>query len=146
MSLTSNNTELQNILAAVNALPEAGSGGGSSGGGVETCTVTLMGEYPAGRPLHYIWTTIDSSGNLTCATVFNNTSQSVTITDVVCGSMLIYSPYGGMYNRSYETSNAEILVHGTTSGFDLVSCFKIVAAAGETATITAKYSETGGSN
>lgn len=38
MSLTSNTTSLQDILAAVNALPEAGSGGGSS---METCTVTF---------------------------------------------------------------------------------------------------------
>ena len=37
MSLTTNNTSLQEILAKVNALPEAGSG---SGGGVETCVVT----------------------------------------------------------------------------------------------------------
>lgn len=38
MSLTSNTTSLQDILAAVNALPDAGSGGGAS---VETCTVTF---------------------------------------------------------------------------------------------------------
>ena len=37
MSLTSNNTELQNILATINALPEASGGGGR----VETCTVKI---------------------------------------------------------------------------------------------------------
>ena len=39
MSLNSNTTGLEEILASVNALPDAGSGGG--GGSVETCTVTF---------------------------------------------------------------------------------------------------------
>ena len=37
-AITANNTDLQSILDAVNALPEAGSGGGVS---IETCTVTV---------------------------------------------------------------------------------------------------------
>lgn len=41
MSLPSNTTELQAILAQVNALPEAG-----SGGSVETCTVHLINDMP----------------------------------------------------------------------------------------------------
>ena len=39
-NLTANNTSLQEILAAVNALPEEE---GGSGGGVETCTVYATG-------------------------------------------------------------------------------------------------------
>ena len=38
MSLQNNTSELRNILTAVNALPEAGEGGGN----VETCTVTIV--------------------------------------------------------------------------------------------------------
>ena len=40
--LQQNNTELQSILAAVNALPDAG-----GGGSVETCTVELLADSPA---------------------------------------------------------------------------------------------------
>lgn len=40
MSLSGNTEKINELLSKINALPEAGSGGGS-GGGVETCTVTL---------------------------------------------------------------------------------------------------------
>lgn len=41
--LDANTTNLQSILDAINALPEAGIGGG--GGSVETCTVTITQEW-----------------------------------------------------------------------------------------------------
>ena len=41
MSLNSNTTGLEEILASVNALPEAGGGGGSGGGGIEYEIVTI---------------------------------------------------------------------------------------------------------
>lgn len=56
MSLTSNNTELQNILATINALPEAG---GPSGGAIETCTVTLRCTAPS-QSVAY---SVDGTGN-----------------------------------------------------------------------------------
>lgn len=46
-NFTNNTTQLQNLLAKVNALPEAGSGGGASGGSVDTCTVTIITELKA---------------------------------------------------------------------------------------------------
>ncbi|MBE5800050.1 MAG: hypothetical protein E7321_08900 [Clostridiales bacterium] len=65
MSITTNNTSLQEILAKVNALPEAG-GGGSSGGGVETCTVTFVYEevYGSGTIIDGAIPVIKSDGSL----------------------------------------------------------------------------------
>lgn len=58
--IETNNTELEGILEAINALPDAGSGGGGSGGGgtLETCTVALS--TPANCNLVYY--TLDSNG------------------------------------------------------------------------------------
>lgn len=51
--LSINNSDLQEILDAVNALPEAGGGGGGSS--VETCTVTIETNGPPapGTPTFY---------------------------------------------------------------------------------------------
>lgn len=47
MSLSGNTEKINALISAINALPEAGSGGGS-GGSVETCTVTLkIGSIPS---------------------------------------------------------------------------------------------------
>lgn len=57
--LTSNNTDLQSILDTINALPEAGSG---SGGAVETCRVTLLGNGISS--LHTIVALLNTDGNI----------------------------------------------------------------------------------
>lgn len=68
---------LQAILETVNTLPEAGSS--SSGGNIETCTVTIRGVGSAYYPTDVAYTTVDSDGNIvyrhdTCST------DSITIT------------------------------------------------------------------
>ena len=56
--LTTNTSSLQAILATVNALPEAGSGGGSGGG---TCTVEILAVGPVpSMNLYYM----DSTGSV----------------------------------------------------------------------------------
>lgn len=56
--LQQNNTELQSILAAVNALPDAG-----GGGSVETCTVEILTDAPAASSNVYY-----SSANMVAGT------------------------------------------------------------------------------
>ena len=55
-NFTNNTTQLQNLLEKVNALPEAGSGGGSSGGGdAGMCTVEFLANAPApSSTVHYL--------------------------------------------------------------------------------------------
>lgn len=48
--LQTNNNNLQSILNKVNALPEAGSGGGS----VESCTVRLVSNGPGDCTVYYV--------------------------------------------------------------------------------------------
>ncbi len=50
--LQSNNVDLQSILATINALPEAGGGGGAE---IETCTVRLNVSTLMGDPVHFIF-------------------------------------------------------------------------------------------
>ena len=90
--LQSNNTDLQSILNTINNLPEAGSGGGSSGGNIETCTVTINSfaanirfvmyvSYEDGK---YVYNDITYSPEL----------STVTCTNVLCGGTFeIYSSY-----------------------------------------------------
>lgn len=64
-NLTTNTASLQEILDAVNALPEAG-GGGSSGGSVKTCTVTITYEevYGSGTIIDGVIPVIKADGSL----------------------------------------------------------------------------------
>ena len=80
-NFTDNTTQLQNLLAKVNALPEAGSGGGS----VETCTVTISMDSNPGSLLG-----INESGvfDIFPEQVSNSTVYEATI-NIYKNSMLI---------------------------------------------------------
>lgn len=61
MSLSGNTEKINELISKINALPEAGSGGGS-GGGVETCmvTVTAVSNSPQGLTLYVTYVDADS--------------------------------------------------------------------------------------
>lgn len=84
--LSTNNTDLASILNTINNLPEAGSGG-SGGGSVDTCTVTLNSTYASN--MASITATIVENGEIKIKTVSNINSTSYTINNVLCGSPII---------------------------------------------------------
>lgn len=140
MSIQSNTTQLQNeqtelqsLLDAVNALPDAGGGGAS----VETCTVTAedIGVGNANYPF------------IVCATVFRNNQISVafesfnaesvptvTISDVVCGSTVsVFGMYG---NGFYPVlTNMEYIGPGELSSDYIGVVLKAPTVAGATGKI-----------
>ncbi len=88
MSLNSNTTGLEEILASVNALPEAGSGGGGS---IETCTVaiTFTGALST-NSLRY------TNGNMIVTTgTLTKGSKKYTGTFEVAKGTLLYTVFSG---------------------------------------------------
>lgn len=83
MSLSGNTAKINELISKINALPEAGSGGGS-GGGVETCTVTVR-TYDYYSIRLYNFTTFAEGSISNVASVTNDTSI-ITIENVVCNS------------------------------------------------------------
>lgn len=87
--LQTNNTDLDALIARVNAakdtassLPDAGSGG-SGGGSVETCTVTIQANYRT-----YVFLTVYSNGYITVESVPVDAGNVVTVENVVKNSMM----------------------------------------------------------
>ena len=70
-----NNTNLQTILDTVNALPNAGSGGG--GGAVETCTVTINN---VGNRLRLEYTTVENGEIIGKSVMLGRMEDSLIIT------------------------------------------------------------------
>lgn len=128
-----------NIKSGVSIFGVAGSyegdGGGSSGGSVETCTVNLTSSASSYRPYCYSYTTVDDNGNITGAAVAENSATTVTLNNVVCGSVVTVN----WLNAATETvTNAQSLVK---YGKQFIA-FLITAPAGGTATI--KNAKSGG--
>lgn len=121
--LETNTATMQAILEAVNALPEAGSGGGA----VETCDLVLnffesnFGEPPLVADLTV--TTFDGSA----ISVLNITQNegTVKIPNVVCGSLVCFFSY----KTILSATNAENL---STLNY---KAYRITASSGQTATI-----------
>ena len=88
--LQNNNTSLQEILATINNLPEAGSGGGTSGGtnNIEVCSLKFLNN-TSGIIIYY--TKYENNTIATIREVLTN-SPSV-ISNVICNSLLaVYLP------------------------------------------------------
>lgn len=86
MSLSSNTTSLQSILDAVNALPDASSGGGSES--IPTCTVAVT--CTASSVLMETTHTLGSNGMLSVnysTDLISESMQTVSIGDVVCNTL-----------------------------------------------------------
>lgn len=91
INIQTNNTTLGNYIDRVevlteiaSGLPEAGSGG-SSGGGVETCTVTIIDDGGYGMNMQYT----DSNQNLLDVEMPNGAY------DVAKNTILVYSVFSG---------------------------------------------------
>lgn len=103
--LEQNTTALDEVLAMVNALPDAGSGGG----GVETCTVTLAS---GGMAARMYFTSVDSNGGI--MGVFERTPYLSDAT-VVCGTYVTVLYVSPTATVNYTCTGAE-LSHQDTYG------------------------------
>lgn len=146
MAISDNTTTLQAILDSVNALPDAG--GGSGGGSVETCTILIYypgasdEDYPTGASEEVsVGHTSKSAEGLTSTLLVGSKlgeydetldKRLITLSDVVCGSLLAILDAKESFGLSFEAAdNAEELFSG-----NLTWLFRAPATAGATATIT----------
>lgn len=105
---------------------------GGSGASVETCTVTIT-TASAMAFRNYAYTSLDNDGNI-CTVYQAGTSNlySVTLNDVVCGSVVAVAwkgAYTGKTQKANELWNFN----------EIAVAYEITAAAGETATIENVY-------
>lgn len=110
--LTTNTTDLQAILDKVNALPDAGSGGGAS---VETCSVRVSPDTDATVNM-IAYTYVEDDGKVT--TMYNDygkgiSNEDIVLSNVVCGSF-IYMLAGGI-SMSISVEGMEALGNDSTS-------------------------------
>ena len=135
--VTAQITLIDDLEAAVDALPDAGSGG------VETCTVKLGDlSYASMRPYCYSYTHLDDNGNVTSTAVKNNSTSMVTLNNVICGSVVTVYWYQYFPTNNLGLTNATLL----TSYDNYFNAFRITASAGGTASIYGDMSSVGGSN
>lgn len=105
--LQANNTDLQDILDTINALPESG-----GGGDVKTCTVTITVRRRSVYGLSY---TAYSDGDFQAIAQYGGTVDligsggTVTLENVVCGTSLLVS-YGKAVIPSVAVSGGISLV------------------------------------
>ena len=98
--LQTNNTNLQALIDKANALPDAG---GSGGGSVETCTITVMLDSPAPTFPQIIYT------NTNMQIVSEDLEGQLSLT-VVKGTILISS--GGSSDDAVVSGDAERIGYG----------------------------------
>lgn len=131
--LENNSTKMAEILAAVNALPNAGGGGG--GGSVETCTVTVNASNDA---FAFYTTYIDG--------VFGdqgiiNASTNLVCENVLCNSVIVVEVLNAAQHTLSATvsGNIDVLysVKGSVGGMHSTMCFMPTDANGGTISITA---------
>lgn len=121
--LSTNNTKLASLIQE---LQGKAAGGGS--GAAETCTVNVIGASTAYRPYYISYTTVDDSGNLSSQAIGPNSSASVTLENVACGSVVTVRWYGFVTFIGNKTS----LLLNEDKYF---AAYSIDASAGETADI-----------
>jgi hypothetical protein len=138
-----NTTSLQTILETINNLPEAG--GGSGGGSVETCTVTI--DRYSGESILSIITTIIENGVEKVNTTFPTSSNipiypPCTITNVKCGSCITVVTSNSMIAEPYiEANGSATYINGYIDRNRYVGTFAFNAptVANEETTIIADY-------
>ena len=127
--LQANNTQLASLIQTLQGKAVGGGGGGAS---VETCTVKLGdSSYASMRPYCYSYTHLDNNGNVTSTAVKNNSAATVTLNNVVCGSVVTVYWYTNISTSNYSIERATLL----TTYDKYFNAFKITASAGETAHI-----------
>ena len=125
-----------NIAEGVSIFGVTGTHAGGGGGSVETCEVRI---YDAStyinakyRPYYVSATCLDDNGNITTFTLSENGARTITITNVLCGSVVTVYFYTYTSN-GIVASNCEPLV---SSGDKYFNAFRITAAPGTTASIS----------
>lgn len=128
MSKTQLQTNNEKLTALITELEGKAAGGGGS---VETCTVELghSTRYD-NRPYCYSYTYLDDSGNVTSAAVSqNDSSASVTLNNVICGSVVTVFWH-------YKTNNLAIEQATQLADYSVYfNAYRIEANAGGTAYI-----------
>lgn len=130
LDITENGTHDVKNYASVNVNVASSGGGGAS---VETCTVNIN----TPKILSMVSATIFENGTFDCFYENHNIVngvQTVTIQNVVCGSVLVFINEG-YYLPGYNSSGAELLGYRVGSSA-ATSAFKITASNGGTASIT----------
>ena len=123
--LEQNTTSLDEVLAMVNALPDAG------GGSVGTCTVTVTASDGNITNLCY---TSANGGQIETVYIDPVGSKTKTLSNVVCGSFVAVIPSVLNFSDMYSGVGTE-LVGGYIGSTPSVMYYKVTASAGETATI-----------
>lgn len=121
---------ISDLRAAVNALPDAGSGGGS-GGSVETCTVEID-ITGAGGLSGYAHTTVDANGDVVYYDSGTIASQNTATISCVINTILYIKSAGGPGYPDLATATGCEVVGSFLSGASLF--LRLTCAAGETAT------------
>lgn len=131
--LQENNAELQNILDAVNTLPEAGSSGGSAN--IETCTVTVECDDSLTRDLYVAYSYFNNGSINTNEITLNNSTKQYTIENLVCNSIIYaQTPISYMLSCSVIEGDASKLYSMYNNGYDTL-IIKITEAAENPLTI-----------
>ena len=118
------------ILAKVDSLPEAGSGGSSGGGGsasYDTCTVNISTD---GNGLGIAYTTVNDTGELDLGYIYRP-EKNFSLT-CLCNSAIVVGCVD--YIDRYTVNNA--IAHGIFMANAMIRVFKITASKNEVATIT----------
>ena len=87
--LQTNNTNLQSLIDKANALPEAGSGGGSAS--VDTCRVTIISNGVGGALFNSFYYTCYSNSELTSQMSYYRTDNTTARDEVVKGSIIAFT-------------------------------------------------------
>ena len=135
----SNKTQLQTNNAKLEALITELQGKAAGGGGAaETCTVTISGGNSSKRPYYVSYMTNE---DVPAKVIINNSNLSVTLQNVLCGSVVTVSFYSELgQTLSASTTNAVSIAIRDYK----FTAFRITAPSGGTATI--KNIGSGGSN
>lgn len=101
MSLTTNTTALQSILDAVNALPEAGSGGGAS---IDTCSISFSTDGVAYITQFIVTVLVDGAVKTSIFRCSDHDYDDYypSLSNVVCGTTIMMILGGGsaMYGNT----------------------------------------------
>ena len=140
MSLSGNTEKITELISKINALPEAGSGGGS-GGGVETCSIRLV---CTTRDIYGYTYLAYRDGAFVPVSTFSSTTTGavkgtldVTLDDVVCNGF-IYVQTSILFEMQVVSITGEATYAPIIHDSDVCSALNIYAPAtsGSESTVT----------